>query len=183
MRDVRAHGQHTREKGRERCRQSAQRMARVQHEVVPGERPRPPVVADRCRQDRLLERRCGAAVATHAIQHPDERERHECGGIGERRERQVADRAQYREGDEHSSSSPDIAAKTDNEGRDRRSGEANANEETNLRRGESQMRQMDRDRHANEADRRRPNEPGRVDEPCVTFPGRSCPGSHYHLTF
>src|SRR5438552_17144732 len=39
---------------------------------VPGEHPRAPLWNGRLRQNRLIERRCRATIASHAVEHPEE---------------------------------------------------------------------------------------------------------------
>ena len=108
----------THQDGWNRGGERAECMAAVQREVVPSQRPRPALVGYRHRQNRLIERRRGPAIAAHPVQHPDERERHEGDGVREYRERQVAHRAQQRETDQNSPSSPCVATKADDDGRE-----------------------------------------------------------------
>jgi hypothetical protein len=82
-------------------------------------------------------------------------------------ESQIPSRIQHRESDEHTPPSPRVSSQADDDGGERRSGQANADEEADLRGGETDLREMDRQRHADEAHRRRADEGSRVDQPGV----------------
>ena len=118
-----------RKERRRRSGQRARRVSSIEYDVVPGEHPRPPVGSNGLGQDCLLERRCSAAIAPHAIQHPDERQRGQRDGLSSRGKRDIPSRCQQRKGNEDSPPSPRIATNTDDEGRERRTGEARTNQQ------------------------------------------------------
>src|SRR5262245_252679 len=88
--------------------ETAEGMTAVEHEVVPGERPRALCRVGGFRKNGLLQSAGRAAVASHTVKHSDKRRRNQppevrgCGG-GE-----IAESGQQRNADQGSSSSESI---------------------------------------------------------------------------
>jgi NAD(P)H-dependent FMN reductase len=156
-----------RQERRDGRRERADGVAGIEHEVVPRERPRPPGRGHRRREDGLIERGSGTAIAAHSVEHAGKGQRQERRLVREERERQISRGRQHSEGDERLLAAPDVAMETDDHGRQRRTGESEADEEADARGREPDVGEIDRQGDADEAHGRGAEERGRVDQPSV----------------
>ena len=98
----------------------------------------------RRRQHRLLERERGAAVASHAVQHADERRDPDRERTRRPRERDAADGAERRQRDQEAAAAEAVAGEGRDQRGDRRAGETGGDHETDVGGVEPEPRQVER---------------------------------------
>ena len=160
-----------REDCRRRARKRSDRVASIQHEVVPGQHPRPAGGRRGLRQDRLLQRRCRAPIAPHAVEHPDEGQRHQRDYTRRRGQAHVSDCAQDTECNQRTPAANHIAADANKQCGHGGAGQTGPDDEPDRGRGQSDLRQIDREHDAGKAYGRRTKEPRRVNQRRIAFDG------------
>jgi hypothetical protein len=153
---------------RRRRRQCSHGVARIEDDVVKRQDPRPSLVTGRPGQQRLLERRCRAAIASHPVQHAGKREwRQHRHAIGDR-EGAVAQCTQERQGHQRSSAAECVAAESHGQCRDCSTGQPGGDHDAKRRRRQSDSREMNRENDGDQSDRGRANKRREEDQRRIT---------------
>ena len=163
-----AEREHQAMRGGKRGGQPAERVPAVERQVVPGQRPRPPRRIGCLRKDRLLERARGSAVASHAVEHADER-----GGNQQRQPRRrcgrdETNRREQRDEDERAAAADAIRGDRHDRRHHRDAGETAADDETRGGDRHAALGERDGEDDAGETDRRRAQQRCEVDQRGVT---------------